>query len=80
MKRMKGNHLKVIEKIQDQYKAIEEHTQVNTKMFFIILPKSSRIMQLSPKMNFYYGGLSTNNLHFVVGVMAVLLIFLAKLF
>lgn len=27
MKRMKGNHLKVIEKIQDQYKAIEEHTQ-----------------------------------------------------
>ena len=28
MKRMKGNHVKVVEKIQDQYKAIEEHTQV----------------------------------------------------
>ncbi|XP_065060252.1 myosin-2 heavy chain-like [Rhopilema esculentum] len=27
MKRMKGNHLKVVERIQDQYKVIEEHTQ-----------------------------------------------------
>ena len=37
MKRMKGNHLKVIEKIQDQYQAIEEHTQVKIKCFFSIV-------------------------------------------
>ena len=49
MKRMKGNHVKVVEKIQDQYKAIEEHTQVFN---YILRIQITKVQNKSMENNF----------------------------